>query len=133
MLTQANLFVPSLGACRYETPLDFDSPSHPGDAHFLADEQRIRMDLRVGEDSASQSGELVLEEAGPRRRIFFAPPQTTAALVTCGGLSPGLNNVIRSVYEELTGELRSSAGIGNPEWLSRLESNVRAASDRNDA
>ena len=44
---------------------------------------------------------LSLELAGPRPRIFFRPNETTAAIVTCGGLSPGLNNVIRSVFYEL--------------------------------
>ena len=34
-------------------------------------------------------------------KIFFDPEKTTAAVATCGGLSPGLNNVIRSVYSEL--------------------------------
>jgi 6-phosphofructokinase 1 len=33
--------------------------------------------------------------------IFFEPARTTAAVVTCGGLSPGLNNVIRAIYSEL--------------------------------
>jgi 6-phosphofructokinase 1 len=47
-------------------------------------------------------GELLFEKAGPRKRIFFDPPRTTAALVTCGGLSPGLNNVIHAVYHELS-------------------------------
>lgn len=37
------------------------------------------------------------EVAGPRRKIFFKPSKTRAAIVTCGGLCPGLNNVIRSI------------------------------------
>ena len=37
------------------------------------------------------------ELAGPRERIFFNPSETTAAIVTCGGLCPGLNNVIRAI------------------------------------
>lgn len=43
-----------------------------------------------------------MEEAGPRERLFFNPSETTAAVVTCGGLSPGLNNVIRSLFYELS-------------------------------
>jgi 6-phosphofructokinase 1 len=101
MLSQSDLIVPSFGACRYTTPLDFDSPSHPGDAHFLEDNQRIRLSVRVGPQSDPASSDLTLEEAGPRKRIFFDPPRTAAAMVTCGGLSPGLNNVIRSIFEEL--------------------------------
>ena len=41
------------------------------------------------------------EKAGPRAKLFFAPAATRAAIVTCGGLCPGLNNVIRSVTREL--------------------------------
>jgi 6-phosphofructokinase 1 len=42
-----------------------------------------------------------LEKAGPRAKIFFRPGYTRAAIMTCGGLSPGLNNVIRSLYLQL--------------------------------
>ncbi len=38
-----------------------------------------------------------VEPAGPRKNIFFNPAQTKAAIVTCGGLCPGINDVIRSV------------------------------------
>jgi 6-phosphofructokinase 1 len=44
---------------------------------------------------------MLFEKAGPRRRLFFDPKHTRAAIVTCGGLCPGLNNVIRSVTREL--------------------------------
>jgi 6-phosphofructokinase 1 len=46
-------------------------------------------------------GPIDFERAGPRRKIFFEPARTRAAIVTCGGLCPGLNNVLRSVYFEL--------------------------------
>ena len=35
--------------------------------------------------------------AGPRREIFFDPAEVTAAVVTCGGLCPGINNVVRQI------------------------------------
>ena len=38
-----------------------------------------------------------LEEAGPRRRLHFDPPRTGVAIVTCGGLCPGLNDVVRAL------------------------------------
>ena len=44
---------------------------------------------------------VVFEKAGPRERIFFDPMKTRAAMVTCGGLCPGLNNVLRSIFMEL--------------------------------
>jgi 6-phosphofructokinase 1 len=50
---------------------------------------------------------VLFEKAGPRRKLYFDPARTRAAIVTCGGLCPGLNNVIRSV----TRELRRSYGV----------------------
>ncbi|GKD57098.1 ATP-dependent 6-phosphofructokinase 6-like protein [Tanacetum coccineum] len=35
--------------------------------------------------------------AGPRQRVYFAPDEVHAAIVTCGGLCPGLNTVIREI------------------------------------
>ena len=39
--------------------------------------------------------------AGPRDRLFFEPRKVRAAIVTCGGLCPGLNNIIREVTRVL--------------------------------
>ena len=39
--------------------------------------------------------------AGPRRQIFFNPTEVVAAIVTCGGLCPGLNNVVREIARTL--------------------------------
>lgn len=44
---------------------------------------------------------MLFEKAGPRAKLFFDPATTRAAIVTCGGLCPGLNDVIRSVVREL--------------------------------
>ena len=44
---------------------------------------------------------LSVELAGPRDKIFFNPSQTKAAIVTCGGLCPGINDVIRSITTAL--------------------------------
>ena len=44
---------------------------------------------------------IVLEEAGPRERLYFNSEKVVAGIVTCGGLCPGLNNVIRSTFMQL--------------------------------
>ncbi len=41
------------------------------------------------------------EMAGPREKIYFDPNKLKCAIVTCGGLCPGLNDIIRSVVLEL--------------------------------
>jgi hypothetical protein len=39
--------------------------------------------------------------AGPRRKLYFDPSKTTAGMVTCGGVCPGLNNVVRAMVNVL--------------------------------
>ena len=53
------------------------------------------------------------EKAGPREKIFHRPQSTRAAVITCGGLCPGLNNVIKGLVTvlELEYEVRSILGI----------------------
>ncbi|MEM8605467.1 MAG: ATP-dependent 6-phosphofructokinase [Myxococcota bacterium] len=92
--TQADLLIPTLGPCR------FDSPLSGRRQNFCDDTHRIEITRRV-DTTAEDPGELSFEEGGPRPKIFFDPAKTTAAFVTCGGLSPGLNNVIRSGFLEL--------------------------------
>ncbi|XP_031115186.1 ATP-dependent 6-phosphofructokinase 5, chloroplastic-like [Ipomoea triloba] len=41
--------------------------------------------------------ELWVPRAGPRRHIYFEPDEVKAAIVSCGGLCPGLNDVIRQI------------------------------------
>ena len=43
---------------------------------------------------------LLFEEAGPRQDLYFDPGKTKGAIVTCGGLCPGLNDVIRAIVLE---------------------------------
>jgi 6-phosphofructokinase 1 len=42
-----------------------------------------------------------MEVAGPREKIFFDPSKLACGIVTCGGLCPGLNDVIRSIVMSL--------------------------------
>jgi 6-phosphofructokinase 1 len=72
--------------------------------HYIPDERRIlfNIDLDHYLSTATPAGQpLSVEVAGPRERIFFDPSQTKAAIITCGGLCPGINNVIRAVVMEL--------------------------------
>ncbi len=108
MLTQQDLIVPMLGPGRFQSPLQEKGWT-------LADESirvRVRRHLDIRERKVLN---LTFEEAGPRGDLFFDPKETTAAFVTCGGLSPGLNNVIRSGFLELTHNygVRRVLGIRN--------------------
>src|SRR3954447_686578 len=65
-------------------------------SHTTSDDPRIPQRIEIGADPGIE-----FELAGPRAKLFFDPKQTRAAIVTCGGLCPGLNNVIRSLFHEL--------------------------------
>jgi len=65
-------------------------------SHTISDDIRIPERIEIGADPGLQ-----FELAGPRAKLFFDAKQTRAGIVTCGGLCPGLNNVIRSLFLEL--------------------------------
>ncbi|TVS17568.1 MAG: ATP-dependent 6-phosphofructokinase [Planctomycetaceae bacterium] len=96
MLTQDQLLVKTLGPCRIPSPLQGSKR-----VVFVNQNNRVRYHDKIGSDVPVDEADLSFEEAGPQPMIFFEPARTTAAIVTCGGLSPGLNNVIRAVYSEL--------------------------------
>ena len=100
MIDPDDLKVTTLGKCRHPSPLNLASAGQPCASFFVSDSTRIRLDLTLPPER-EPGIPLSLEEAGPRERIFFEPERAAAAIVTCGGLSPGLNNVIRSVFYEL--------------------------------
>jgi len=71
---------------------------------FILDSERVAIDvdpsrltdiIKAGKEIPS------FEMAGPREKIYFDPSKMRCALVTCGGLCPGLNDIIRSIVLEL--------------------------------
>ena len=73
------------------------------------------------------------EPAGPRRKIFFDPSKTRAAIVTCGGLCPGFNDVIRSLVLELNKSYGVRKGSRLLQRISRIHCQVRTPGARPDA
>jgi len=70
--------------------------------NFINDTRRLLFDHYVNaDDRPSKTVSETLELAGPRENIYFDPSKIKAAIVTCGGLSPGINDVIRAVVMEL--------------------------------
>jgi len=53
----------------------------------------------------------VYVRAGPRKELHFEPEKVRAAIVTCGGLCPGLNNVIRELVNSLFHLYRAQVGF----------------------
>ncbi len=75
--------------------------------YFKTDDERIIYDIRLRREGTRlkplKSGGLPIsmEIAGPRETIYFDPPKVKAAIASCGGLCPGINDVIRAIVMEL--------------------------------
>ena len=91
-----DLTIDRLGKARVSSPMRL--------ARFTPDDERvicetnpalIRRDLAAGREPPS------FEAAGPRERLFFDPAQVRAGIVTCGGVCPGINDVIRAIVLSL--------------------------------
>lgn len=85
------------GECKITSPLPADTP-------FQSDESRIlyeRDSLLLSRHFHEQGRINAFEKAGPREKIFFDPAWCKAAILTAGGLCPGLNNVIKGLTETL--------------------------------
>ncbi|MDH4069123.1 MAG: 6-phosphofructokinase, partial [Ignavibacteria bacterium] len=96
MSQQPDFTIPTLGGCGIPSPFQ--------GVPFVSDSKRIlyhdELDelhpfLKAGEDPPG------FEVAGPRESIYFDPSKLKCGIVTCGGLCPGLNDVIRAVVMSL--------------------------------
>ena len=79
-------------------------PSSVNVNYYTSDNERVLYNIYLEhykEFTTPDGKPLSLEVAGPREKIFFDPVQTKAAIVTCGGLCPGINDVIRAIIMEL--------------------------------
>ncbi len=86
--------ITTLGECRFASPLADDAFRN---VVFVDDERGILVD-----DHSTTGGEALrqgptMELAGPRKMLHFDPRATTIGIVTCGGLCPGLNDVVRGI------------------------------------
>ncbi len=66
---------------------------------FVDDSKPMTLSMTSDELSELDSDTLAMqfEKAGPRKKLYFDPSKTKCAIVTCGGLCPGINDVIRSI------------------------------------
>ena len=101
-VTAEDVTIKDLGGCRYPSP----AAAHLGEGamHFVGEADKVLVDDRLSQ--LPGSAELLrslpaFELAGPRNRVFFDSTRARAGIVTCGGLCPGLNNVIRGLVLEL--------------------------------
>jgi 6-phosphofructokinase 1 len=87
-----DLEIERLGECRIPSPVSV--------GRFTKDNENVLYRVTLPEiESYLASGKRppAFEQAGPREKIYFDPSKLKCGIVTCGGLCPGLNDVIRSI------------------------------------
>lgn len=82
-------------------PATRPSPLQARGEPFVADDERVLLSARLADVVGGAGEPPAFELAGPRQRIFHDPGALGCAVVTCGGLCPGLNNVVRSIVLRL--------------------------------
>ncbi len=104
-----------LGAPKYPSPLVSHYDGTSKNSGFVVETERIVVDPRRQnlKDMFSEGIEPPsMEMAGPREKIFFNPADVRAAIVTCGGLCPGINDVIRGLFMNMYYRYRVKEVVG---------------------
>jgi len=87
-----DLTISRLGECRIPSPMTgIQFVSDSDNVLYHSDQRKIKEFLGAGEDLPC------FEMAGPRDKIYFDPSKVKCGIVTCGGLCPGVNDVIRAI------------------------------------
>ena len=96
--------IPVLGRANIISPIKRQGRSSQRQHCFISEDSRIIVDIQTEYvQDAVKTGQTLLsfEQAGPREMIYFDPSKLKCAVVTCGGLCPGLNDIIRAIVLEL--------------------------------
>ena len=96
--------IENLGEATFKSPLQLSTVRGDNIFNFVDDNDRLVYDLSLDTYNSCITNNQephCLEKAGPRQKLHFDPKRTTAAIVTCGELCPGINNVIRGVVMAL--------------------------------
>lgn len=95
--------IQKLGEAKIPSPMLDEK--HGGIHHlFVSDEDRIMINIKRADIEAMVAQGVALpsfELAGPRRKVYFDASKLRCAIATCGGLCPGLNDIIRAIVLEL--------------------------------
>jgi 6-phosphofructokinase 1 len=98
-----NTTIPTLGEAKIPSPLKRGGQDSDLQT-FVSDNDRVLIELhyeRLRPMIESGAPLPAFELAGPRGNIYFDPSKLRCALVTCGGMCPGLNDIIRSIVLSL--------------------------------
>lgn len=101
-MQQERFQVKRLGECKIPSPRKMSKDIGDQIANYVKDTELVCYNIESGTIQGDCDREDIrLLKAGPRELIYFNPGHVHAAIVTCGGLCPGLNNVIRAITRTL--------------------------------
>ncbi len=89
--------IESLGEAKIPSPIEMSTVAGDNWANYVSDNQKVMYNIFQDGTKHTEEERGLMEMAGPRKKIFYNPAHVHAAIATCGGICPGLNNVIRSV------------------------------------
>ena len=93
--------IDQLGPCKVPSPIQLSRQHGDFKANYVKDSSFVRYRVNVFMENQSPDDPLdetnLIQKAGPRENIYFNPAHVTAGICTCGGLCPGLNDVIRAI------------------------------------
>jgi len=90
--------IEELGKATVKSPIIMSKELGGKVANYVTDDRFVRLSsfIMPGPQPSVEKSQ-VLERAGPRENIYFTPAHVHAGIVSCGGLCPGINDVIRAV------------------------------------
>ena len=99
MSTEYDFSVPRLGEAKIDSPITYSTVQGDLIANYVRDDEHVLYDIEADASAGAKTytASEILEKAGPRQKIFFSPSHVHAGIMTCGGLCPGLNDVIRAI------------------------------------
>ncbi|WCL47549.1 ATP-dependent 6-phosphofructokinase [Leptospira sp. GIMC2001] len=101
--------IENFGECKFTSPADYDYWTKEGSMVLI---QTIFENKQALADHLKDP--IFFEQAGPREKIYYNPSTVTAGIVTCGGLCPGINDVIRALVMELHYRYKVTRILGFP-------------------
>lgn len=100
MADKYDFSIEQLGPCKVPSPIELSKQHGEFRANYVKDTSFVRYRVNVFQDADPNDIKgpcNLMQKAGPREFIYFNPAHVNAGICTCGGLCPGLNDVIRAV------------------------------------
>ena len=91
--------IDNLGPCTIQSPIKFSLNHGDFTANYVSDDSYVINNINIYDttEPIKLDSSNLIQKAGPREKIYFDPKHAKAGICTCGGLCPGLNDVIRAI------------------------------------